>query len=154
MENNRNEVFIKNCEEIINSKISITNFNTKIENIKNTTIQLLINNNLVNKDEIFEYTTCRDIKDIMYICPKFNNLKFINNSSINSDFYNKIEFYSYFKSSQKSLNDIKNKKEHYRDNIRRIKQIKHIIKDKVWLDMGCGYGGLLDMAGCIPKKTI
>lgn len=149
---NIKKTFEENCEKIINNTINNEKNMPKIDiKIKNSFINLLVKENKININDIFEYSKGRDINDIIYICPKFNNLKFINNTSIDDNFYKNIDFFKYFKSSKETLEDINSKKEHLRDNLRRLNKIKNIIKDKVWLDFGCGYGGLLKLADNIPK---
>lgn len=137
------------------------------EEIKNEVIIFLINKKIVNPNNLFFYSICReysynnnpsnDLLKYVIIC-KDSGVKFINESLINyegDNIYKNMDVYNYFQSSNRELSDIINRKQNfYYDNNRRFKIIEPLIKNKVYLDFACGYGGVIDKCTNICKNII
>lgn len=137
------------------------------ELIKNEVIIFLIDKKIVNPDNLYFYSICREysyntnplpelLKHVI-IC-KDSGVKFINESVINykgDDLYKKMDVYKYFQAPDKDLNKILNREQNfYNDNNRRYEKIKPYIKDKIYLDFACGYGGVIDKCKDICKDII
>ena len=137
------------------------------EEIKNEVILFLIEKNIVNKDNLYFYSICREysyndnpsqnLLKYIIMC-RDSGVKFINESIINYDgnrIYKNMDFYKYFQAPDRDLNKIVNRKQNfYYDNIRRFEKIKPFIKNKTYLDFACGYGGMINISANICKKII
>tara|TARA_Y100000389_G_C17470236_1_gene529787 strand:- start:9097 stop:10098 length:1002 start_codon:yes stop_codon:yes gene_type:complete len=141
-----------------------TKFNEKI---KNEVIIFLIDKEIVNSNNLYYYSICREYsyndnpEEILFkyviIC-KDSGVKFINESLIDyngNDIYKTMDVYKYFQAPNKDFDKISERKlNFYNDNNRRFNNIKHYLKDKIYLDFACGYGGIIDKCSNLCKDII
>lgn len=107
------------------------------DNIK----QLLIDNKIINPNDVVEYYhKVRDRDDIKVLKCIRSGVIFLSANKIDDNYYkNKTQF--------SDFDEVKRKiglKNTYEDDYRRFKQFNKLIKNKSYLDIGTGLGGILD----------
>ena len=125
------------------------------DEIKNEIIIFLIQKNIVNRNNLYFYSICREKSHNIIIC-RDSGVKFINDNVINGEnVYANLDFYKYFQSPNSDIKEIVERKQNfYYDNDRRFEKIKYIIKDKIYLDFACGYGGVINKCSVPYVKDI
>lgn len=118
--------------------------------VENNIYTELITLNIIDKDSIVEfYPETRDNENIPILkCEKSGVIFLKDSSHIDENYYTQMNNFSYWgvDDMKKSLTST------YNDDFRRIKMIKKIIKDKVFLDFGCGNGGILKQSKKYTKS--
>jgi 2-polyprenyl-3-methyl-5-hydroxy-6-metoxy-1,4-benzoquinol methylase len=120
----------------------------------------LINLNIIDRNKIKEfYPSVRDNKDIPVMrCEKSGVIFLKTLNHVCDEHYSEMEDFSYWNSNTRD----EALKITHDDDKRRFDMISNIIKNKSYLDFGCGLGGVLEMAkevtsdisGLEPQKTV
>ena len=114
-------------------------------------IQLLHDLNAINKDglEIF-YPRVRDRDDIKVLRDKLTEVIVLSRSDhINPEYYKNRE-----EKEGHTVHKLELKTPRLHDNIRRSEDFGNYIKNKRWLDFGCGLGGMLNEIGCEAYSAV
>lgn len=152
--------FLDKKKEIDNSYIKYN------EEIINEDIIFLINKKIINSDNLYCISFSREynylkIKDEQFKIPIIkcldsNNI-FINKSK-NEDLsylFKDLDMYEYFQCESRDFTKIKERENNFKiDDERRYNLLKKLVKDKYWLDFGCGYGSLFFSLKDTYKKCV
>jgi 2-polyprenyl-3-methyl-5-hydroxy-6-metoxy-1,4-benzoquinol methylase len=119
--------------------------------VNNPIYSELINLGIIDKNQVKEFYPCvRDNKDIPVMrCEKSGVIFLRTLDHISNEHYSEMKNFSYWESDTR----YEALKQTYEDDLRRFKLISHLIKDKSYLDFGCGLGGVLDMARQVTKDV-
>jgi len=120
--------------------------------MENKILEALVESDVCGGDNLEQlYHKVRDRDDVSVLRCKESGVIFLSRTDhINPSFYkNKDEFNS--RGGGGNYDQVKFVVEN--DDKRRARQFKDVIKDKVWLDIGTGMGGVLDLLSLDAKKT-
>ncbi len=117
----------------------------------NKILESLIEANVCSGKDVIEiYPKVRDREDISVLrCNKSKVIFLSQTDHVDISFYKNKEDVSFWKEKDYDRSMIMVR----RDDKRRAEQFKDIIKDKVWVDIGTGPGGILDLLKVYAKKV-
>jgi len=110
--------------------------------MKDSIKQLLIDNEIINPNNVIEYyPEVRDRNDIKVLKCVRSGVIFLSTNKIDDTYYkNKAQFSDFDEEKRKiALADT------YDDDYRRFMQFNKLIRNKSYLDIGTGLGGILDL---------
>lgn len=116
----------------------------------NTIYQELLKLNIITADSVSDYyPTVRDRADVGAVQCSNSGVIFLDRvDHIQDVYYAEKSGTSYWNSSNRN----EGLKSTWEDDNRRIEQIRHLITNKVFLDIGTGLGGILDLALPFAKE--
>lgn len=119
--------------------------------------KLLIDLGISSEDSIKKFhDRVRDTDEVSVLKCHKSGVYFLNNNDFGSeDVYKNISDFDYWNRDwNKHKANQKNGPKIFDDDIRRVEQFTSFIKDKTWLDFGCGSGGALRAAAGIAKEAL
>jgi len=113
--------------------------------------QQLIDLKIINPEVISVlYPKVRDDENIIVMQCNDSGVIFLKNSKhISKEYYSSKQGYKYWKSERAQA-----LKEQVNDDTRRLKHFRNEIKGKIWMEIGGGVGGIVELAEDIYKEII
>ena len=119
--------------------------------MENTIKNLLISLNISTEDSFKPFYSCtRDRDDIKILkCDKSGVIILDRTDHIDAEYYDNLDEWVNFENKEYTelINECKS------DDVRRLHTIEEYIRNKIWVDIGTGCGGLIIEASNLPKKV-